>query len=314
MKTNQSVLITFVILVSVAGCLSAPIHKFNGRAGALKYDTIVAFGDSTCDNGNGTYTLLNHTYPPSPPYYNGRFSNGPVFMEYLSNILNATLYDYAYGGATSDNTYVTGVSGFNYTSVVPSVTDQVKNIYGPKALKGVDFDKILFVISYQGNDYLDNPKADPLIVVSKLAETWSLLASYGAKHILTNTFFDISLIPYARTLPTAVQLALKAISAAHNAALVAAVDIWNEQGNGAEVLLFPLGESLAGLQQPEKIAQLGITDVTNPCITRPPGATNAVNIPCEDPSKFFFWDSFHPTTKVGEQVALSIYNFLASLA
>jgi len=69
---------------------------------------IKAFGDSTCDNGNGTYTLLNHTYPPSPPYYNGRFSNGPVFMEYLSNILNATLYDYAYGGATSDNTYVTG--------------------------------------------------------------------------------------------------------------------------------------------------------------------------------------------------------------
>ena len=47
MKTNQSVLITFVILVSVAGCLSAPIHKFNGRAGALKYDTIVVSGEST---------------------------------------------------------------------------------------------------------------------------------------------------------------------------------------------------------------------------------------------------------------------------
>src|SRR6185369_7310765 len=69
---------------------------------------IKAFGDSTCDNGNGTYTYLNHTYPPSPPYYNGRFSNGPVWVEYLSNLLNTALYDYAWGGATVDNTYVTG--------------------------------------------------------------------------------------------------------------------------------------------------------------------------------------------------------------
>ncbi|CAG8473662.1 6924_t:CDS:2, partial [Paraglomus occultum] len=307
MKTNKSVLITFVILVSIAGCLGIPIHS---RAGASKFNTIVAFGDSTCDNGNGTYTYLNHTYPPSPPYYNGRYSNGPVWVEYLSDLLNSALYDYAWGGATSDNAYVTGVSGFNYTTVVASVIDQITKIYGPKALQNVDFDKILFVISYQGNDYFDNPKADPQVVVSNLSRAWSLLASYGAKHILTNTFYDISLIPYSRALPAADQSALKAISAAHNAALATAADNWNKQGNGAKVSLFPLGEVLAALQQPQTAAQLGITDVTNPCITHPPGDTNTINIVCKDPSKFFFWDSFHPSTKVYQRLSFTLYDFV----
>ncbi|HDV5785644.1 TPA: hypothetical protein RJD83_002616 [Legionella pneumophila] len=42
---------------------------------------IVVFGDGLSDNGN-LYAYTNHRRPASPAYYNGRFSNGPVWVEY----------------------------------------------------------------------------------------------------------------------------------------------------------------------------------------------------------------------------------------
>src|SRR5579862_1330910 len=48
-------------------------------ASAPAYTALVAFGDSYTDTGRA---------PSSPPnYWNGRFSNGPLWIEYLSQTL-----------------------------------------------------------------------------------------------------------------------------------------------------------------------------------------------------------------------------------
>src|ERR1700693_2489301 len=67
-------------------------------ASASSFSSVVVYGDSLSDNGN-LYSLIG--YPPSPPYYMGRFSNGPVIAEQLAAYLGAPLYDFAVGGATS---------------------------------------------------------------------------------------------------------------------------------------------------------------------------------------------------------------------
>ena len=68
---------------------------------------IVVFGDSLSDSGN-SFTLTGGIIPPDPPYDSGRFSNGPVALEYLAEDLELTLdlyYDdeegnnFAVGGA-----------------------------------------------------------------------------------------------------------------------------------------------------------------------------------------------------------------------
>src|SRR5580698_7941700 len=64
---------------------------------ASSFSSVVVYGDSLSDNGN-LYSLIG--YPP-PPYYNGRFSNGPVAAEQLATALGAPLFDFAVGGATS---------------------------------------------------------------------------------------------------------------------------------------------------------------------------------------------------------------------
>ena len=65
-----------VAVLALAAC------GFAGQASAQSYDRLVVFGDSLSDNGN-LYLASGGTQPPSPPYYQGRFSSGPVFTELL---------------------------------------------------------------------------------------------------------------------------------------------------------------------------------------------------------------------------------------
>ena len=82
-------------------------------ASASSFSSVIVYGDSLSDNGN-LYALSGDTYPPSPPYYDGRFSNGPVAVEQLAADLGVPLYDFAVAGATSGvGNYVDGGTADN---------------------------------------------------------------------------------------------------------------------------------------------------------------------------------------------------------
>ena len=49
---------------------------------------LLAFGDSLSDMGNAKDSILN--VPDVPPYWQGRFSNGPVWLEYVSEAYGLT--------------------------------------------------------------------------------------------------------------------------------------------------------------------------------------------------------------------------------
>ena len=72
------------------------------RAGMIT--GIISFGDSLSDVGN---TYLAAGIPQSPPYYQGHYSNGPIWLEYLASKLGVAApapslaggLDNAWGGA-----------------------------------------------------------------------------------------------------------------------------------------------------------------------------------------------------------------------
>src|SRR5262245_56371735 len=81
------------------------------------FNELYAVGDSISDSGgtggiHGLSTLaislaqaagftgLPAPVPP-PPYFDGKFSNGPVLPEITAELLGATLHDFAFGGATA---------------------------------------------------------------------------------------------------------------------------------------------------------------------------------------------------------------------
>lgn len=75
------------------------------------FTRLVAFGDELSDNGNGSYAH-GITGDPANVYGFGTWTDGPVAVSYLADLLDVPLTDYAFGGccggasfgATIDNT------------------------------------------------------------------------------------------------------------------------------------------------------------------------------------------------------------------
>src|ERR1700751_2615864 len=74
------------------------------HAAGRSFDAIYVFGDSYSDVGN--ISIATGGAIPGPLYYNGRFSNGPIWVDHIAGIYGLTLTpslaggtDYAVGGA-----------------------------------------------------------------------------------------------------------------------------------------------------------------------------------------------------------------------
>jgi hypothetical protein len=82
---------------------------------SIFFKNIVIIGDSFSDNGSSlgyciyvyfvttnqlgnTYRFTNGTWPADPAYFEGRFSNGPAWVENLASTLSLELHDFAIGG------------------------------------------------------------------------------------------------------------------------------------------------------------------------------------------------------------------------
>ena len=184
-------------VLTILTCLL--FESIAARAAVSPYDAIYVFGDSYCDVGN-IYAATSHEIPPSPPYFNGRFSNGPIWVEHVASAwglsMTASVFggtDYAYGGA-----YVT-IPG-NGTTIPLSVPQQVEtylsNVHGhadPKAL---------YIIEGGGNDILgaSSVSAEYLGYQIALGISASELAlrRAGAKNFLIPNLLDVGQLPAAR--------------------------------------------------------------------------------------------------------------------
>ena len=181
---------------------------------ASQIQQIVFLGDSLTDNGN-LYAALK-IIPKSPPYFNGRFSNGPTWAEDLSKFYYDKLYidaeNYAVGGATAivhdplDDSFVSPVT----------LTDQLYDYLGQSLFN--DKSTVLYSIWIGANDYLyeNSTDIDSLTTNVVASISWSInkLIDNGAKYFLIMNLPDLSRTPYAQQ--NHVENKLHAVSVLHN--------------------------------------------------------------------------------------------------
>jgi phospholipase/lecithinase/hemolysin len=160
-----------------------------------RFDTMVVFGDSISDNGN-LYRYMWYQFPASPPYYQGRFSNGPVWIERLissySQLQNnpEALQDFAVAGAGAVLSYKQALP---YTLFIEINNYLYWHTYGKK-------DTTLFTIWIGANNYLNAPSNVESITTSVVDAIGSgverLIGQGGTKFLLIN-LPDLGLSPYA---------------------------------------------------------------------------------------------------------------------
>lgn len=80
------------LCVAIIAALGTPF------ASASPYPAIYAFGDSLSDAGNFSASTLGVV--PAPPYSGGRFSNGPVWVQFLGALLGSGPVDPSLRGGT----------------------------------------------------------------------------------------------------------------------------------------------------------------------------------------------------------------------
>ena len=282
------------LTVAVAGTMAS-------AASAQSYSRLVVFGDSLSDNGN-LYAATGNTQPTSPPYFQGRFSNGPVFTELLGfnagrSALGAPVtgsINYAYGGSRTDSSafppgmrnqllaYTGGGGTFRSTDLV-SILGGANNIFQGLPAAGAS----------------SNPTGTITPVVLAAAADINFIvnsvAGAGAGTILVGNLPSLGNAPQFRT-TTAAPLAEFA-GTSFNSALLAGLMTTAATRPGTNIILFDIYK--IGTTLSANPGAFGLTNATDSCF-------NGVTA-CATPGTYLFWDGVHPTA-AGHQLIARLAN------
>ncbi|CAG8458966.1 4452_t:CDS:2 [Ambispora gerdemannii] len=293
-KTRDSFITALFVTVYTVAIINAFPITINVER---QFDTLIVFGDSYSDTGN-SYNLTNKTWP-LPVYYKGRFSNGPVWPEYFATTLDLTLKVYAYGGATVDNNLTQGFTGSNFSTKVPGIVQQVDTYVAtlPADAKPQDFKKTLVSVWALGNDYLNtNFTVDPQKVIDHLSKAWTTLYKKNYRNFLIPGIGELSSLPYNRNTSKELLPKLHDISVKHNLYLQKAAQSFVDTYPDVNLWTFAVDLFSIVLQEvPQSLT--GLSNFVDPCFVQ---LTATV---CPNPQVYFFWDKFHPTTRLHEFLA-----------
>jgi phospholipase/lecithinase/hemolysin len=284
------------------------------KASATNPDQLYIFGDSLSDTGNtfnvtGGLTDPTKATPPDPPFFQGRFSNGQVWVDYvgdqlgLSPTLFSTLQtrtiptqgiNYAFGGASSGKGNLVVPN-----APLPGVLEQVQAFAQPLLTSNQKADpKAVYAVWGGGNDFLFSNLSDSSQIVKNILDSVTLLAQVGAKNILVFNLPDLGKIPFAYARGVSSQLTV--LSTSYNSSL--ATGIANLRTNPAftGVNIIPVDiNSLFNrvIASPE---EFGFKNVTTPCVI---GDLNNIASVCNNPDDYLFYDAVHPTTNAHKLIA-----------
>ncbi|KAI8843387.1 GDSL-like Lipase/Acylhydrolase-domain-containing protein [Chytriomyces cf. hyalinus JEL632] len=275
---------------------------------------VVAFGDSLSDNGN-LFKLYKY---PEPPYFNGRFSDGPVWVEYLAVYLqNASLEDYAFGGATANSSNaLAGLfsSVLNSTVRIPDLAQQLemytsKTGTGTTAAQANDLGSVLFTVLSGANDFFESAALakvpDANGIAGTLVSFVARLVSMGATKIL------VAKMPPLEATPSIAKFAqfksiLQLLVSTFNEALTTGISKIAADNPKVSIVIFDTAAVFNYGTSAEGMKAFELTNTSSRCLSEDK------KTPCSDPHSYLFWDDLHPTTKGHAIIAQAAYNALTN--
>ncbi|WP_375501464.1 SGNH/GDSL hydrolase family protein [uncultured Nostoc sp.] len=258
---------------------------------AKDYDNIYVFGDSFSDTGN-VFNATNGIIPPSPTYSNGRFSNGPIWVNYLASDLGLTLNlknNFAFGGAT------TGTKNIGLPSL-PGLQQQINSFVSAQTADP----NTLYIIWAGTNDYLsyffgDDPK--PTNTVGNLSAALTSLVADGARDIMVVNLPDLGKLPFANFDSQRSNL-FNTFSSIHNSSLNTTLKSLRQQLS-PDINIIELNVNSLFDRVIAAPKEFGFINVTNSCISKDLSVV-PIDVPTQqvlcNPEEFLFWDDVHPTT------------------
>lgn len=285
-------------------CLAAGVallpFLFPIAAKAATFSQAYVFGDSLSDTGN-VYRRTLRLYP-RPPYFKGRFSNGLVWNEYVTQGLGLEAdrdNNYAYGGTTTGEDDAVSLPLLEFPGLQKQVRSFVEDnpVADPNAL---------YLVWSGANDYLGGNVTNPAIPPANLFTAITTLAQAGARTIMVGNLPDLGRLPSTRQ--TAESGRLNRLSSRHNVNLARQLRRLDRTLNSQVNLLTLDVDTLFDQAQANPTAY-GFRNVTRSCLSVP----SCRSTPSLQ-NRYLFWDDIHPTTAGHRQIAQLALDLLAEPA
>lgn len=254
------------------------------------FSQLFVFGDSlsdTCNTFKRTKEVLGQGLPPALPYFSRRFSDGPVWVEYLAHFLKLSRHchtNFAVSGATTGD-----ANTFPLDTVrLPGLKQQLEAFIQSLNNAGADRDA-LYVLWAGANDYLAGGVTDPTEPIANLTNAVKELLDIGARQIMVANLPDLGRLPGTRKLR--LSRGLHALSTAHNTELAASLKTLQQKfhSDAVDIMLFDVDALTQQMwAEPGEFGFTNITDSALASVAKFEGYGD----------NFFFWDNIHPTTTV----------------
>ncbi|KAJ2225369.1 hypothetical protein IWW45_007914 [Coemansia sp. RSA 485] len=288
--------------------------------------TLHIFGDSLSDTG--TLKDLTLGLLPPKPYWEGRFSSGPVWNEYLAKLLGFNLYNKAIGGSTSDNanSALLDFSPIDLPINIPSTQDQIDyfRLTNPLYTLSLTRNQDIAVLEVGANDFfaeMFNLATNTLTIesfVNTLSDTvvkqLEQIRKIGFKNILVANMAAIQYTPFADILN--IEGIANTTVSMYNQQLASKVGSWAKSASGLGYFaVADIGGFVESTAKSSAIANaLGLTDVKTSCVggnlLNLVQADNKLmallklivnakeNLMCDNPSENYFMDFVHPAERI----------------
>jgi phospholipase/lecithinase/hemolysin len=272
---------------------------------------VVLFSASHTDRGNMHQLTLDHPngpWPPSAPYDDGRFCNGPLWHEHAGAALGwpeatASLLggdDYAYGGAATGSGTTT-LPCFPDVPI-PTIGTQIETFLADNEIQPSD----LFLFGLNNDPLflllgLDGGKTPAASVANMVAHV-ETLASAGARRLVVMNEYPLQAVPLLQGNPDAEQLTNE-----YNALLGAAME---DAAETLEIDIRVLDEHAVYTAVLDDPASFGITNTTDPVLVGNNICAVIHGEPGGDPDEYMWWDWTHSTTVIHELVGEALVDLL----
>ena len=258
---------------------------------------LVIFGDSLSDSRGRMFEKSHRILPSYGQYYDGRFTNGFVWGEYLSSpsFLKKDLINYAEGGSTSAR-----YSPFNlYANTLSNLDSQMQD-YQPSA-------RDLTILFLGANDYLLLGENSVLKVIQKQIDDVERLLKLGVDNILVMGIPDLSLTPQSGQDDN--KRKFSDISTAHNAVLLKNIEALKARYPAKKIFYFDTSSAFNHICRiADNIGYNTTESYTHHGYIHLPIEHNpALNISPE----YLFNDGVHPTQEVHHAFATMLAHFIS---